>query len=66
VLWVATAIFDYTGTEDDEISFTYGETIQVTSVETGDDDWYEGYIGRRAGIVPSTFVSKPDDVERCE
>ena len=52
-----------------ELNFVYGDSINVTATDTGDAEWYEGWAGvsgTRAGLFPSTFVAKPDDVERCE
>ncbi|XP_061176343.1 intersectin-1-like isoform X2 [Saccostrea echinata] len=47
------AMFSYTSTEPGDLTFTQGETIQVTKKE---GDWWTGSIGERSGIFPANYV----------
>ncbi|TPX68834.1 hypothetical protein CcCBS67573_g07028 [Chytriomyces confervae] len=48
----ATALWDYSAIEDNELSFAAGDVIQVT--ELCNDDWFEGSIGGRIDTVATT------------
>ncbi|KAJ3243181.1 hypothetical protein HDU77_010515, partial [Chytriomyces hyalinus] len=53
----ATALWDYSAIEDNELSFTAGDVIQVT--ELCNDDWFEGSIGGRI----DTVATEPEVVD---
>ncbi|KAI8843180.1 hypothetical protein BJ741DRAFT_660220 [Chytriomyces cf. hyalinus JEL632] len=55
----ATALWDYTAIEDNELSFAAGDVIQVT--ELCNDDWFEGSIGGRVGFFPANRVRIESD-----
>ena len=50
----ATALFDYTATEENEISFSVGELL--THVQQVDADWWKGQIGQQSGLFPANHV----------
>lgn len=54
-----TAMFDFNGIADDELTFKAGDTIcDVTEVNP---DWYRGLLGGKHGIFPKPFVTAHDD-----
>eukprot|EP00911_Craspedida_sp_UC1_P000984 UC1_evm1s738 len=48
------ALYDYTASQSDELTFKAGETITVVRVIN--PEWTEGNIGGRKGIFPSAFA----------
>lgn len=50
------ALYDFEEQEIGELSFKRGEIITVT--DKSDDNWWEGYIGRRRGMFPATYVTE--------
>ena len=53
------ALYDFTGKTSSELSFRAGDVIQVMRTKTpagGDDGWWEGEVGGRAGLFPSLVV----------
>ena len=48
--FVATALYDYEATRDDELTFSEGESIEI--INRNDDGWFEGVIGSRRGLFP--------------
>ncbi|KAJ5073179.1 sh3 and f-bar domain-containing protein [Anaeramoeba ignava] len=49
-----TALYDYDGEGENDLSFSAGEVITVTNKHDG--GWWEGSIGNRTGLFPSNFV----------
>ena len=47
--------------EDDELSFKKGDIIVITEVNTGENDWIEGFLEndplKKHGIFPVSYVS---------
>ncbi|XP_041356892.1 proteoglycan 4-like [Gigantopelta aegis] len=60
------AQFDYTATQDDEISFTAGETVLLE--RRIDANWLVGKIGDKTGMFPAEFVQviRPLDDEMTD
>lgn len=53
------ALYSCTPDNDDELGFGKGEIIAITSEQTADPEWWQGYIEgqpERRGIFPATFV----------
>jgi len=50
----AEALYEYTATEDNEISFEEGDII--TQIEFTDEDWWQGEIRGTVGLFPSNHV----------
>ena len=48
------ALYDFTGSAADELSFKKGDKIGVTEVIS--DDWLRGKLGRHEGMFPRAFV----------
>ncbi|KAK7112432.1 growth factor receptor-bound protein 2-like [Littorina saxatilis] len=56
----AKALYDFSATRDDELSFKRGDILKVVNLE--DKDWYEAEIGGEKGVVPSTYLQmEPND-----
>ena len=54
-----TAIYDYTGNGDDELTLHQGQKVQVLSTDfqiSGDEGWWTGKIGEKVGVFPANFV----------
>ncbi|XP_062320051.1 mitogen-activated protein kinase kinase kinase 21 isoform X2 [Osmerus eperlanus] len=57
-LW--TAIYDYDGTGEDELSLRQGDVVEVLSKDaaiSGDEGWWTGKINHRVGIFPANYVT---------
>lgn len=50
----AKALYDFHGTEQGDLSFQAGDTIQITGEE--DEMWWRGTLDGRTGIFPSNYV----------
>uniref|UniRef100_A0A4W3GGU9 Hematopoietic lineage cell-specific protein n=1 Tax=Callorhinchus milii TaxID=7868 RepID=A0A4W3GGU9_CALMI len=50
----ATALYDYQGEGDDEISFDPNEVI--TNIEMVDEGWWRGQCQGRVGLFPANYV----------
>lgn len=52
----ATALYDYSAEEDNEISFVEGDTI--TQIEFVSEDWWQGVAanGKTIGLFPANYV----------
>ena len=53
------ALYDFSGKTSTELSFRAGDIIRVVRTKTpagGDDGWWEGEVGGRAGLFPSLVV----------
>jgi len=51
----ATALYDYAGENEDDLSFNAGDNIQVLD-QSDSSGWWKGYIDGREGFFPSNFV----------
>ena len=51
---VGAAMYDFTGSASDELSFNKGDKIEITEVIS--DDWLRGKLGGCEGMFPRTFV----------
>lgn len=49
-----TALYDFTGSAADELSFKKGDKIEIT--ERVSDDWLRGKHSGREGMLPRAFV----------
>eukprot|EP00835_Amoeboradix_gromovi_P006277 NODE_711_length_4934_cov_0.531954.p1 type:complete len:563 gc:universal NODE_711_length_4934_cov_0.531954:3963-2275(-) len=56
----AVALYDYTATESNEISFKQGDLI--FNIVKIDKDWWQGVVGSSTGLFPFNFVkeTRPD------
>lgn len=57
---LCTAIYDYDGRMDDELTLRRGDIVWVFSKcpkISGDQGWWTGKVGERTGIFPSNFVA---------
>ncbi|XP_029449730.1 mitogen-activated protein kinase kinase kinase 21 isoform X2 [Rhinatrema bivittatum] len=65
-LW--TALYDYEGSGEDELSLRRGDVVEVLSKDaaiSGDEGWWTGRIRQRVGIFPSNYVTyKPGRYRR--
>ena len=48
------AVYDYTGEEEDELSFSAGDILYV--VDSSDPDWWRARCKGQEGLVPSNMV----------
>lgn len=48
------ALFDYEGEEDDELTFSQGDTIALQELVS--QEWGRGQIYGRVGIFPLNFI----------
>ena len=56
-----TAVFDYVGKREDELTLNRGCLVEVLSYDShisGDEGWWTGRVGNNVGIFPSNFVTK--------
>lgn len=51
---VMRAVYDYTGEEEDELSFSAGDILYV--VDSSDPDWWRARCKGQEGLVPSNMV----------
>lgn len=49
------AIYSYTARNQKELSFSAGETLQVTE-KTSDGNWWDGFHHSKRGYIPVTYV----------
>lgn len=47
------AIYDYTGSQEDDINFCEGDLIRI--MYEGKDGWAEGLLGDKYGYVPIAY-----------
>lgn len=50
------ALYDYAGTQDDELSFKVGEIIVLSGKD--DEVWWKGTLDGREGVFPATYVEQ--------
>ncbi|XP_067840599.1 intersectin-2-like isoform X2 [Heptranchias perlo] len=53
------AIYDYTAVNEDELSFTRGQLINVLNKD--DSDWWQGELNGMNGLFPSNYVKITTD-----
>ncbi|XP_023367584.1 intersectin-2 [Otolemur garnettii] len=53
------AMYDYTASNEDELSFSKGQLINVMSKD--DPDWWQGEISGVTGLFPSNYVKMTTD-----
>lgn len=53
------AMYDYMANNEDELSFSKGQLINVLSKD--DADWWQGEIGGVTGLFPSNYVKMTTD-----
>ena len=59
IVCYAKAVYDYEACEDEELSFSEGDIIMVTSCQVDDDDgWWEGVLNGKKGVFPSIVVEE--------
>lgn len=56
------ALYDFTASASDELSFKKGDKVEITEVVS--DDWLRGKLGGHEGMFPRTFV-QPDHEPLC-
>ncbi|KNC50804.1 uncharacterized protein AMSG_06706 [Thecamonas trahens ATCC 50062] len=52
----ARALYDYTGRDEEELSFKAGDVIEVLDAQS-DNQWYYGRLDGKHGVVPITYVT---------
>eukprot|EP00026_Physarum_polycephalum_P008064 Phypoly_transcript_08141.p1 GENE.Phypoly_transcript_08141~~Phypoly_transcript_08141.p1 ORF type:complete len:395 (-),score=82.91 Phypoly_transcript_08141:280-1464(-) len=52
----AQGLYDFTATEDNELSFKKGDIITIIAKQHG--DWWEGELNGVAGLLPSNYVKE--------
>lgn len=50
-----TAVYDFNGQQDDELSFREGQVIEL--LRRVNDEWMEGQVNERRGIFPTAFLN---------
>ena len=53
-LMYADAVWDRVGNENDELSFSVGDVIEI--LDMSDDTWWQGNVREKSGWFPSAFV----------
>ena len=48
------AIYPYTGSQDDELSFEAGDVINIVNQDK--DDWWSGELNGKTGVFPANYV----------
>lgn len=63
VVCIARALFDYTGQNDEELTFEEGAVITILRRDGGevDDGWWEGEYNGHVGVFPSLLVEELGD-----
>lgn len=57
----ARALYDYVAEQDDELSLTKGEVIEVVTME---GEWWLGFVGDTHGTFPSNYVEVMGEIRR--
>ncbi|XP_019851292.1 PREDICTED: SH3 domain-containing kinase-binding protein 1-like isoform X1 [Amphimedon queenslandica] len=53
----AKVMFSYNADQDDEVSVTEGDTVDIISTKTDQDGWWKIRAGGKVGLVPDNFLS---------
>jgi len=56
------ALYDFTGSAADELSFKKGDRIEITEIVS--DDWLKGRLGGHQGMFPRTFIQLSKETVR--
>lgn len=54
----ATALYDYEGQSEYELSFYAGDVITVTDEDSGGTGWWQGELNGYFGAFPGNYVEK--------
>ena len=60
-------MYDYTANNEDELSFSKGQLINVLNKD--DPDWWQGEISGVTGLFPTNYVKMTTDADpsqQCE
>ncbi len=52
-----TALYDFTGQSDQDLTFRKGDRIVVVQSPTSTDDWWTGELNGKQGLFPANYVS---------
>ncbi|GAA5990521.1 hypothetical protein JCM10908_003111 [Rhodotorula pacifica] len=55
-LGTATALYDFEGTQAEDLPFSTGDRITLTEIVS--DDWLKGEVNGRSGIFPASYVQR--------
>ena len=58
-------MFSYNADQDDEVSVTEGDTVDVISTKTDQDGWWKIKAGGKVGLVPDNFLSAIPSSGKC-
>lgn len=58
------ALYNYDGTNDDELSFREGDFIHLISKDAGDPGWWRGELNGKEGVFPDNFAAIIQDSEK--
>lgn len=58
------ALYNYDGTNDDELSFREGDIIHLISKDSGDPGWWRGELNGKEGVFPDNFAAIIQDSEK--
>lgn len=58
------ALYNYDGTNDDELSFKEGDFIHLISKDAGDPGWWRGELNGKEGVFPDNFAAIIQDSEK--
>jgi hypothetical protein len=50
------ALYDLNATQDGDLSFAFGDRIEVIEKSDKSDDWWKGRIGTQVGMFPGMFI----------
>lgn len=50
----ATALYDYTARESDELSLRKNDVVEI--LQKNDDDWWQVRRGKEIGMIPSNYI----------
>lgn len=58
-------MFSYNADQDDEVSVTEGETVDIISIKTDQDGWWKIRASGKIGLVPDNFLSAITSSGKC-
>lgn len=50
------ALYDLNASQDGDLSFAFGDRIEVIEKSNKSDDWWKGRIGNQVGMFPGMFI----------